>query len=76
MNTRFETMEKHIKSLTDLVGSLIDDNNKHISMTTGYKLAAHTSQNENAKVFQVSVKFFPRETTKCKAKYFISCLLK
>ena len=22
-------MEKHIKSLTDLVGSLIDDNNKH-----------------------------------------------
>ena len=29
MNTRFETMEKNIKSLTDLVGSLIDNNNKH-----------------------------------------------
>ena len=28
MNTRFETMEKHIKSLTDLVESLIDNNNK------------------------------------------------
>ena len=28
MNTRFETMETHIKSLTDLVGSLIDNNNK------------------------------------------------
>ena len=29
MNTRFETMEKHIKSLSDLVGSLIYSNNKH-----------------------------------------------
>ena len=28
MNARFETMETHIKSLTDLVGSLIDNNNK------------------------------------------------
>ena len=28
MNTRFETMEKHTKSLTDLVGSLIGNNNK------------------------------------------------
>ena len=27
MNTRFETMEKHIKSLADLVGSLVDNNN-------------------------------------------------
>ena len=27
MNTRFETMEKHIKNLTDLVKSLIDINN-------------------------------------------------
>ena len=27
MNTRFETMEKHIKNLTDLVKSLIDNNN-------------------------------------------------
>ena len=28
MNTRFETMEKYIKSLTDLVGYSVD-NNKH-----------------------------------------------
>ena len=28
MNTRSETMEKHIKSLTDLVGALIGNNNK------------------------------------------------
>ena len=28
MNIRFETMEKHIKRLTDLVGSFIDNNNK------------------------------------------------
>ena len=27
MNTRFETMEKHIKNLTDLVKSLIDNKN-------------------------------------------------
>ena len=27
MNTRFETMEKHIKNLTDLVKSLINNNN-------------------------------------------------
>ena len=27
MNTRFETMEKHIKNLTDLVKPLIDNNN-------------------------------------------------
>ena len=26
INTRFENMEKHIMSLTDLVGSLVDDN--------------------------------------------------
>ena len=29
MKTRFETMEKHIKSLTVLVGYLVDNNNKH-----------------------------------------------
>ena len=28
MSTRFETMEKYIKSLTDLVGSFVDNNNK------------------------------------------------
>ena len=26
MNTRYETMKKHAKSLTDLVGSLVEDN--------------------------------------------------
>ena len=26
INTRFENMEKHIMSLTDLVGSLVDNN--------------------------------------------------
>ena len=29
MNTKSETMEKHIESFTDLAGSLIDNNNKH-----------------------------------------------
>ena len=28
MSTRFETTEKYIKSLTDLVGSFVDNNNK------------------------------------------------
>ena len=28
MSTKFETMEKYIKSLTDLVGSFVDNNNK------------------------------------------------
>ena len=28
MNTRFETMEKHMKSVTDLVGSLVDNNKR------------------------------------------------
>ena len=28
MNTRFETMEKHIKSFNDLVGSLVDNNKR------------------------------------------------
>ena len=28
MNIRFETMEKHIKSLTNLLRSLVDNNNK------------------------------------------------
>ena len=32
MNTRFETMEKHIKSLTAVVGSWVD-NNKLSTMT-------------------------------------------
>ena len=27
-NTRFETMEKHMKCLIDMVGSLVDNSNK------------------------------------------------